>query len=374
MLHDSYLFNPHAPDLLLQRTLPGRFPAALSTPRLVVPRALCAYHRVDCSGVPRLRTGGFAQLQVQALSPFSKFGSCVVRQGDWLHIWIWDAAIESAFAEKHGGRQGIGALAYSLYSTPAAQGIVWLSAPGTAGVEAQLWKNRQLVDSLWFDQLPDPQTWASMRVQNPALQALGWPDALPRRDATERSTLARRPWGRNLTARANHHGQIRWSQLAPVALVLATAGLAGWGSWLYAQKEAHQQAIDLGLQSQERLLAKLEPLQEARKRTNDTLGWINAVQALSPPPTTHDIITELAEIVTRQGLAVRELEVNPPTVQATLVVVGGGSPRLTGVLGALENHPWFYDARFVDVSGGTGFKFAWRIRPNATASTARTAP
>lgn len=151
--------------------------------------------------------------------------------------------------------------------------------------------------------------------------------------------------------------------------MLATATLTGWGSWIYSQKQAHQQAIDLALQSQERMLAELEPMQQARQRTNSTLTWINAVQALPSTPTTHDIIAELADIFTRQGLVVRELEINAPTVQATLVAINGGSPRLTAVLGVLESHPWFYDARFVDVSGGTGFKFAWRLRADTATST-----
>ncbi|NMM77913.1 hypothetical protein B2J89_14620 [Acidovorax sp. SRB_24] len=144
--------------------------------------------------------------------------------------------------------------------------------------------------------------------------------------------------------------------------------MVGGGSWIYSEKEAHQEAINQGHQSQERLLAELEPMQQARQRTTKTLGWINTVQTLSPVPSTHSVITELADILTRQGLVVRELDINAPTVQATLVATAGGSPRLTAVLGALENHPWFYDARFVDVSGGTGFKFAWRLRAQAPTS------
>ena len=93
------------------------------------------------------------------------------------------------------------------------------------------------------------------------------------------------------------------------------------------------------------------------------------VRELPSTPATHGIVAELADIFTRQGLVVRELEINAPTVQATLVATSGGSPRLTAVLGALESHPWFYDARFVDVSGGTGFKFAWRLRADAATPT-----
>jgi hypothetical protein len=369
MLHHSCLFNPNGPDLPLVRNLFARLPGALKVLRMVVPRHLCIYQRVECTGVPRLRLGNFAKLQVQALAPFSKYGSCVVRQGNWLHIWVWDAAIEAAFSQKHGGKQNFSALPYSLFSTPLTDGIVWLTAPGSPGLEGQLWKNRQLVDSMWFDEPPEAGDWATLHAQTPALHALGWPLALPAAGTPPPRVATPRPWGRNLTPRLHSSTHIQWSNLAPTALVLATATLTGWGSWIYSQKQAHQQAIDLALQSQERMLAELEPMQQARQRTNSTLTWINAVQALPSTPTTHDIIAELADIFTRQGLVVRELEINAPTVQATLVAINGGSPRLTAVLGVLESHPWFYDARFVDVSGGTGFKFAWRLRADTATST-----
>lgn len=367
MFQESFLFNPHGADPAVSRSMFSSLPGPLKSLRMVVPRQLCAYQRADCTGVPRLNLAGFARLQVEALAPFAQHGACVVRQGNWLHIWVWDAATEAAFSQKHGGKAHFSALPHSLYSNPVANGIVWLAAPGSDGVEGQLWKDRQLIDSMWFEQRPDAQAWAALHAQLPGFHALGWPLTQPDSSAVNAAAAAPRPWARNLTPRLQHRARIRWSSLAPVALVLATAGLAGWGSWLYSQKTSQQQAIDQGLESQERLLAELEPVQQARQRASTTLAWINAAQALSPAPTAHSIIAELADIFTRQGLVVRELEINAPTVQATLVATAGGSPRLTAVLGVLENHPWFYDARFVDVSGGTGFKFAWRLRPEAAA-------
>jgi hypothetical protein len=362
MFHDSFLFNAQGADKRLERAVLGRLPGPFSGLRLVVPRAMCAYQRVDGSGVPRLKLPGFARLQVQTLSPFARHGACAIRQGNWLHLWIWDAAIEAAFSEKHGGKQRFTALPHSLYSSPVASGTVWLAAPGQTGVEAQLWKDRQLIDSMWFEQAPGEADWAALHAQLPGFQALGWPLALPTSAA---APAAPRPWARNLTPRLQNRARIRWASLAPVTLVLATAALAGWGSWVYSQKESQQQAIAQGLQTQERLLAELEPLQQARQRANNTLAWINTVQQLAPGPNTHSILAELADSFTRQGLVVREMTINAPTVEATLVPLSGGSPRLTAVLGVLESHPWFYDARFVDVSGGTGFKFAWRLRDEA---------
>ena len=64
----------------------------------------------------------------------------------------------------------------------------------------------------------------------------------------------------------------------------------------------------------------------------------------------------------------RDLELNPPTVTATLVQAVGAELRLTSVIGAIEANPLFYDARFIDVVGGNAFKFTWRVRGDSAAS------
>jgi len=363
MLQDVYLYNPHGPDLQLGKPAIAHLPQALKTTRLLIPRQVCVYQRVDCAGVPRLKLAAFAKLQVQSLTPFTKNGACAVRQGNWLHLWMWDAAIEAVFSTRHQNRRPAQVLPRSLYSPPQTHGLLWLTTPGTTAVEAQLWKDNLLVDCMWFDVLPTSSAWDALLAQRPELALAGWPRTLPdNRLHTQYSTSA---WGRNLIPQSGPRLGVQLSHLAPAGLVVATATLAGWGGFVYAEKEAHQNAIRQGVETQERLIAELEPMQQARQRTMETLRWIDAAQALSPPPTTHSIITELAGIFTLQGLVVRELEISAPTIQATLVSTAGGSPRLTAVLGALEAHPWFYDARFVDVVGGTGFKFAWRLRSGA---------
>lgn len=368
MLHKSYLFNSQEPDVLLSKPVFKGLPASFIRLDLVVPRQLCTHFRISCAGVPRLRLAAFAQLQVQAMAPFVHYGTYVIHQGNWLHAWVWDAAIETAFSNKHGSEHRFHALPYSLYSTPVANGVVWLASPSHQGIEAQLWQNKQLIDSQWFDTPPSEANWADLRALTPELESTGWPVTLPTPNAAQTCAIQPRPWGSNLIPRKHLRYKINWTYIVPSSLVIATAGLAGWGAWLYSQKETYQQAITLGIKSQERRLAELEPIQKARQRTQQTLMWVNAANALAPAPTTSDILNELANIVTRQGLLVRELEITPPTMQATLVATTGGSPRLTAVLGALENHPWFQDARFVDVSGGSGFKFSWRMRPT-TATT-----
>lgn len=362
MLHESYLFDPIGPDVPVAGSRWGRLLGRARSLRMVVPRSLCMYQQISCAGVPLLKLAAFARLQLQPLSPFARHGACVVRQGDVLHAWMWDAAMEADFASKHGGENRFSVVAQSLYTEPVVDGVVWLRPQGADGVEAQLWKNKRLMDSLWFDSVPDEAVWSARVSRFPDMQNLGWPLALPGGHAPRCIGYGSVPWGRNLTPRQAGTTALDWNRVAPVALGAASVVLAGWGSATYVQKTVMQEAIASGMQTQERRLAELEPQQQARGYAQNALAWVSAAKSLKARPGTAELLEELAAVVLKQGLVVRELEVSEPTVQATLVALGADAPRLTAVIAALDNHPLFYDARFVDVSGGSGFKFSWRLR------------
>lgn len=370
MLHQAYLFNPSGPDLLIGKQVANFVPVALQSVHMVVPRELCVYHRVKCLGIPRLKLSSFARLQAQALTPFTNHGGCAVKQGQWLHIWTWDAALEQAFQAKHPHKQVTQTFAQSLYS-PQSREIAWLKATASSGVEAQLRKDKLLIHTLWFEKMPTPEEWADMLAESPEIAAYGWPQTLSA--SLTAADYTQQPWARNLIQNAHALPRVAFNKAVPVVLTIASACLAGWGSYHFAQRESQQIAINAGAESQERMLAELEPLRQAKQNATQTLNWIDAAQQLSPTPTTHSILIELASLLSNQGLAVRELELSAPTVQATFVSTTGNLPRLTSVIAAIEAHPWFYDSRFVDVVGGNGFKFAWRLQ-NSTSQAANTAP
>ena len=107
-------------------------------------------------------------------------------------------------------------------------------------------------------------------------------------------------------------------------------------------------------------------MQQDRDAVQSLQRWLASAQTLVSTPTKLETLNEMATMFTRQGLVVRELELTPPTVSATLVSAGGSDIRLTAVIGAIEANPLFTDARFVDVSGGNAFKFTWRLKSIAS--------
>ncbi len=368
MLSQSFLFESGGLDHHLGGRAVPFLPSALQTLRLVVPQDSCVYARVNCAGVPRMGLAGFARMQAEQLSPFQVFGACAVKQDKTLHVWMWDKAIELDFAEKHRGRPASSVLPQALFSVPREQGVSWLRYKNQQSVSAQLWQAGKLVDSIFWPLPPSPESWASQAAQQPELAARGWPEALPPGSLVGAIALADKPWGRNLLVNPYKLPSIALLPLARAALWLVTAALAAASAAYLSERYAHQTAIAEGAISQKQRMAALEPDQQARDAAQSIGRWVQSAQALSPRPAKIDILNEAAVLLTRQGLVVRDLELNPPTVTATLVQAVGAELRLTSVIGAIEANPLFYDARFIDVVGGNAFKFTWRVRGDSAAS------
>ncbi len=364
MLTQSYLFNRDGTDDVLGNSTVSLIPSFLRSLRLVVPRQSCVYSRISCAGVPLLGIKGFASLQAEQLSPFQKFGVYAVKQGETLHMWTWDKTLEIHFADRH-GRAATQVVPYSLLAPRREQGVSWIKTNGHPGVEAQLWRNKQCVDTLLFEQQPGPTEWSAYITGQPQLGVLGWPIALPPLPNVQNGLPTIKPWGRNLLSAAFRLPKIKFALIAKFALWVSTAALAAsTAAWL-SERHAHQKAIAEGVENQKLRLAALEPVQRNREATQEVVKWLTAAKNLAPRPSKLEILNEMATVITRQGLVVRELDFSPPTISATLVPVRSSDVRLTAVIGALEANPLFHDVRFVDVVGGNAFKFTWRLKNNA---------
>ena len=364
MLQNSLIYSPAGADLPIGKTPAGPWPAGLRTLRMVVPRSLCTYQRIPCEGVPFFKLHEFARLQAQQHSPFVHFGACAVKHGQYLHLWLWDKAHETRFAQKHDNPERFQVLAQSLLTQPAQQGVIWTfqGAGPDAGCEAQLWRNHQLQDTQWFDAPPNAQTWQQRHAQYPELAANGWPLQLP---TVRASALVPRAWGRNLLNRASIAPTISWQKLVNTTLVLCAAGVLGWVASLQGQILAYQAIITDNEDFQAKKIAQEQPQQAARAVTLNTVQRIKSLQSLQANSRVLASLEEIAQLFSRQGLWVRDIDINGQTIDATLIAPPGVTPRLTAVIGVIENSDLFHDARFTDVVPGGGFRFSWRITPAA---------
>ena len=177
--------------------------------------------------------------------------------------------------------------------------------------------------------------------------------------------MAKKAWASNLLKPPLRLPRFEAAPVARAALWVGTAVLAAGTAATLTERYEHTQAITQGVENQKKRLAELEPVQQDRDAVQSLQRWLANAQTLVSTPTKLDTLNEMATMFTRQGLLVRELEVTPPTISATLVSAGGSDIRLTAVIGAIEANPMFTDARFIDVSGGNAFKFTWRLKSNS---------
>jgi hypothetical protein len=355
-----FLYNPFSPNSAFNKA-PIQW--WRTTRYAAIPRALTSYHQVDCTGVPFHKLAQFAKLQAQAHSPFIQFDCSAAKQGRKLHIWIWEARHSQTVSETHGTKYK--PIAQSLMVKPVSDGMIWNTHSDHAqlGHEAQLWVNRKLQHSLWFQARPTADAWHARIVNDPTLQALGWPLHLPH--AVLANTL-HRPWSRNLTPAQTP--PVNWLRLSQGAALLCATVMSLWAGWLYGQTQGFKSRIQSNAATQEKQLADNTPQVMAKAKTSVHVQRIRQYQQLQSQPRITEILDTLSTQLNRQGLWVRDLDITPPTVEATIATPPGFTPKLTAIIGTLESSDIFYDARFVDVSGGNGFKFTWRLAATESAT------
>lgn len=375
MIVESFLFNPAGAGTAWGTRakavglLASLVPAALRGLRMVVPQDQCFYARASCAGIPLRGLAGFARLQAEQLSPFQNFGAYAVRQDQVLHVWMWDKTLEIDFVNQHPGRSLRSVVPQVLFSAPRERGVSWsryVGAGGKTGASALLWRANKLVDLIYFAQPPASESWVAMLMQQPQLLLLGWPSEVLSGSAPGTIAVLDKPWARNLLVNRWAVPPLALQPLARLVLWCCTVGLAAASATFLAQRYADEKAIADSAESQKQRMAALEPQQQARDVAQSLGRWIASAEALSPRPAKIDLLNEAAVLLNRQGLVVRELELTLPTVSATLVPTTGAELRLTSVISAIETNPLFYDVRFVDVAGGNGFKFTWRLRTDTS--------
>jgi hypothetical protein len=155
MLKTTYLFNL---DVNAQRR--SSWLGVLQRDVLVIDRSQCLHERIALGGLSRWHWQSFAQVQVRSRSAFARSGWCAVVQGDFLHLWMWDAQLEEVAARQLPGYRPDRVIASSLLGKRVSKGVEWIKAKQGEGVEARLWGNDHLIDSRWFDKLPSDAEWS----------------------------------------------------------------------------------------------------------------------------------------------------------------------------------------------------------------------
>ena len=373
-----YLFDPKGEDRLLGRSNLPQLLRGWEKTLLVMPRALCIHEQIDCSSLPAWKFWLWrrvAQLQAKVRSPFTQTGFCALRQANTLHLWMWDAHHELAFAQRHPGATIERVLASAVFAPLQAQGVNVQDDGAGLGWQACLWSQGALLDTMAVPmtsvQAWDEQVWrqqASERNEQLNLKpAFAWPlNWKPSHSGAPAlspivSPAAKKWPGLLLPTAERLELRLVWPKWRRWGLIASSLAVAAFLGAVFAQYDGLEKKLALAKSQRDQRIQTLENATQQQKSAQKIVDWLDRVAALQPKLTMAQYVQQLSERLQRIDMAVRELELAGTTASATLVPIGPNF-KITRVIDALESEPLFYDARFVDVVGGDAFKFTWRLR------------
>jgi hypothetical protein len=342
-------------------------PVDLRAYKLVIGPEHTVFARISLKGVPFWRWREFARLQCEALTPFSRPGAYARVEAGALNVWIWDQAYAEACVRAFGADVDVErAVPLAALCRAPSDGVWWVkpSDPARAASEMQLWQGGALVASLRADDAKSPQMWAELVQRQPELRRLGWPQQLP--DATNRSLRHRGlPLFGSIWPYVRSEGAASLGERAVSACVaLFLAGTLAWaGYWAGRAHTAHHQVAQMARPGSAE--AERSAGEEAKRRTDFEQGHLRLLKLATTGSgiPVGAVLERLGSVTMRQGMLVREVEVGAEFVKATLAAGPGASPRLEGIVNALEQVDGFHDARLVEVGSQGGFQFEWRYAP-----------
>lgn len=170
---------------------PGGILGQLRRPVLLVSRDLCAFSLFEASTLPRARRRQAAKLYARTASPYDISVANLVKSGDDFGIWWWD--LERVASLIQTATRASPVLRPETLAQPIGSG--WRIVKLEQGYEAQLWRGRGLIASVWSRVSFDKNSWAAfVRLQRAAPPADPSPppaQALPIAIDSEALSLAR---------------------------------------------------------------------------------------------------------------------------------------------------------------------------------------
>ncbi len=301
-------------------------------------RALCRFRWVPHDAVPAAERRAYVRLQLLAWSPFEDSGYAVVHGRDGVMAFAWD---QRAFAQRAQAAGLPTRPARTLPETlllPAHDDGVVLQAC-SIGVEAQLWRSRQLVASRWWPDVPDAAAWLNFQRSAgvPAAAQLQQPPAC---DAGAGPAWLDEPWAPVLTLSAMME-RARLRVHAVAATLLAVLLLPTL--WLLQANWAMAQQVDALESEKARLTAQTQPVLTARSQALAAMASLDTLLAAVSHPDALTLLGHVATLLPGDGSRIRKLEMDGRRLRLVLAVPAG-TPRITYVR-ALEGGGWLQDVR-----------------------------
>jgi hypothetical protein len=319
-------------------------------PLWVLPRAWCVMTSLQAKGVPRHKTAAFIQLQLTRLAPFIDSGVYACRTGDWVHLWFWENQRVKNFCQTRNlDFSSLQVVPESVCMPKIRTGAVLHECIN--GVEAQLWFEGTLLDSVWWPDKIDVdkwQAWVSTVEGTGRLLPIKWPEIMPHINHIASNTpKLQNPWATNILGKKWRHNLPRFN----IGLLYSFSGsvFVGLSGYLVTQLYFLHEQQDHIDQEITTLSTQVVPIISARSKALEQLQWLNKVVKLNQKVGINDILLTLTPLLLQQEVALREFEYDDGELRLILVPINN-ELNIAEIIQKLEALPKFKNIRLLPES------------------------
>lgn len=300
----------------------------------VMARSLLHYHYFPLSELPKSARRSALLVQIRAWSPFPETAYAIILRAQGAMVFAWDVR---AFRQRleTAGRDGSAArvIPETLLFPTQQEGLSLLRC--IEGWEGQLWRDGDLVQSRWWPERPDADSWLNFQ-RGAGLPAEEQQASLPGPDGDAWSV---RPWARTIDIETlSGHDRLKEHLLTgTMALILLVPSLHLLHYW-----QETEAAWTRASNTHDQLKETAGPILAAREETSAALGAIKAIAKHVDRPHALSLLAHVSRVMPRDGSHIRELEWQGDRLR--LVLATSATASRSVYIRAFETH-WLRDVR-----------------------------
>lgn len=264
----------------------------------ILARPLYRFAKFDLKQIPRAKRQQALKLQLDQWSPYAASGFYVAWQGDEAFVWCWDAdRVQRAMAESRLNPKGVSIIPETLLYHAADQGLRLIKCLN--GFEAQLWQNKRLEQSRWWQQLPTAAEWTLFQ-RDAGVQPQDQIETVPQPHSPD---MQPRPWAKS-TGLLGQSDQA-W-QYERLAVALGVFLLALPSLWYGLSLFKLQKAYEMRKAQLAEIQRQAQPVIEARRQALDELARIQVLRNLDVYPDQLALMAKVADILPKNESFLKE--------------------------------------------------------------------
>ncbi|MEI6599789.1 MAG: hypothetical protein WCN21_04905 [Comamonadaceae bacterium] len=299
----------------------------------VLARPLYRFHLIDLALVPAKNRAQALNLELAQWTPFANSAYYIGWHGQQAMVWAWDAdKAAQALQANNLKPERVRVLPETVLRPASQSGLALVRC--LEGVEAQVWRDGQLINSRWWPQAPGADEWLMFQRDSGIAPGEQQTEIPP----VQAGTLGTKPW-----VASHQSGENQALQMERVAIAVGAFLLLVPTLWFGAGIIKLQSGLSAVNAQRQQLQSQATPIAQARSQALDDQARISALRALSPYPEQLALMAKVAQVLPQDKSFVKDWDFQGNQLKFTLSAPGDISS--TYLIGQLQQAGVFKDVK-----------------------------